>query len=75
MTKVTPQNSGRKKVFSVSALGHLDINVRGKEEKLDPYLTPSTNSNSKGKSKRTNLMFMARKAQYCQEVGFSQCDM
>ena len=36
----------------------LDINVRGKEEKLDPCLTPCTNSNSRGKSKRTNLMFL-----------------
>ena len=52
----------------------LRITVRGKEEKLDPYLTPCTNSNSRGKLKRTNLMFMARKARYCQDVGFPQCD-
>ena len=36
MTKVTLQNSGRKKVFSVSALGHLDINVRGRKRNLTP---------------------------------------
>ena len=40
----------------------LRINVRGKEKKVDLYLTPCTNSNSRGKLKRSNLMFMARKA-------------